>query len=42
LHKSTFLAWQASRRGGAVRVRLDGDRVKLGGQAVLVFRGEIL
>lgn len=42
LHKSTFVAWQASRRGGAVRVRLDGDRVKLGGQAVLVFQGELL
>ena len=29
-------------RGGAVRVRLDGDRVKLAGHAVTVFRGELL
>lgn len=42
LHKDQFMAWQASRRGGAVRVRLEGDRVKLGGQAVLVFKGELL
>lgn len=42
LHKDTFLAWQASCRGGAVRVHLDGDRVKLGGQAVLVIQGELL
>lgn len=42
LNKSEFWAWQASSRGGAVRVRLDGDRVKLGGQAVMVFQGELL
>lgn len=35
-------AWQASPRGGAIRVRLEGDRVKLGGQAVTVLRGELL
>ena len=37
--KSEFLAYQASRRGGEVRVRVDGDRVLLGGQAVTVMRG---
>ena len=35
-------AYQASPRGGVVRVRLDGDRVKLGGRAVTVLRGELL
>lgn len=42
LGKNEMNAWQASRRGGAVRVRLEGDRVKLGGRAVTVFRGELL
>ncbi len=41
LGKSEMVAFQASRRGGVVRVRLDGDRVKLGGQAVTVLRGEL-
>jgi hypothetical protein len=31
-----------SARGGVLRVRLDGDRVKLLGQAVTIFRGELL
>jgi predicted PhzF superfamily epimerase YddE/YHI9 len=35
-------AYQASPRGGAIRVRLDGDRVKLAGHAVTVFRAELL
>jgi len=42
LSKSDFLAYQASARGGVVRVRLGGDRVYLGGQAVTVLRGELL
>jgi PhzF family phenazine biosynthesis protein len=42
LNKSEFLAYQASARGGLVRVRLAGDRVLLGGQAVTVLRGELL
>ena len=42
LGKEEFLAYQASARGGVVRVRLDGDRVRLGGQAVTVLRGELL
>jgi PhzF family phenazine biosynthesis protein len=33
--------YQASRRGGTVRVRLAGDRVHLGGQAVTMLRGEL-
>lgn len=42
LGKSAFLAWQASARGGSVRVRVAGERVKLGGQAVTVLRGCLL
>lgn len=42
LGRSGFLAWQASPRGGAVRVRVEGERVKLGGQAVTVLRGQLL
>ena len=41
LGKTEFLAYQASARGGVVRVRLEGDRVKLGGRAVTVLRGEL-
>lgn len=40
LGKSEFTAFQASARGGVVRVRVAGDRVFIGGQAVTVFRGE--
>jgi PhzF family phenazine biosynthesis protein len=32
---------QLSRRGGVVRCALDGDRVRLAGQAVTVLRGEL-
>jgi PhzF family phenazine biosynthesis protein len=42
LGKNEMVAYQASRRGGVVRVRLDGDRVKLGGHAVTVLRGELV
>jgi predicted PhzF superfamily epimerase YddE/YHI9 len=42
LHKDSFTAYQASARGGVVRVRLQDDRVLLGGQAVTVLRGELL
>ena len=41
LKKDDFVAYQASARGGVVRVRLSGDRVILGGQAVTVLRGEL-
>ena len=40
LGKDELNAYQASERGGAVRVRLGGDRVYLAGQAVTVLRGE--
>jgi predicted PhzF superfamily epimerase YddE/YHI9 len=39
LGKSKLKAFQASRRGGTVHVRLDGDRVVLGGQTVTVLEG---
>ena len=42
LGKSEFLAYQASARGGVVKVRLEGDRVRMSGQAVTVLRGELL
>lgn len=42
LDKEEFSAWQASSRGGAVRVSLRGDRVLLAGQAVMVIQGELL
>ena len=41
LKKNEFVAYQASARGGIVRVRVSGDRVVLGGQAVTVLRGEL-
>lgn len=41
LHKNEFLAYQASKRGGIVKVRVDGDRVGLSGQAVIVLKGEL-
>jgi PhzF family phenazine biosynthesis protein len=42
LGKDEMLAYQASTRGGVVRVRVVGDRVKLGGQAVTVLRGRLV
>jgi predicted PhzF superfamily epimerase YddE/YHI9 len=41
LGKTSLTAFQASSRGGVVRMRLDKERVILGGQAVTVFRGEL-
>jgi predicted PhzF superfamily epimerase YddE/YHI9 len=41
LGKERFLAYQASARGGVVRVEVRGERVGLGGQAVTVLRGEL-
>ena len=41
LKKKELLAYQASARGGVLRVRPAGDRVILGGQAVTVLRGEL-
>lgn len=42
LGKTELMAYQASVRGGVLRLRLNGDRVILGGQAVTVWRGELL
>jgi PhzF family phenazine biosynthesis protein len=42
LNKDNFLTYQASKRGGIIKVRYDGgSRVYLGGQAVTVIRGEL-
>jgi PhzF family phenazine biosynthesis protein len=43
LHKAEFLAYQASHRGGTLKLRYDGgDRVYLLGQAITVMRGELV
>ncbi len=42
LGKADFIAYQASARGGVVKVGVRGDRVLLGGQAVSVSRVELL
>jgi predicted PhzF superfamily epimerase YddE/YHI9 len=42
LGKADLLGYQASRRGGTARVVVDGERVKLYGQAVTVLRGTLL
>jgi PhzF family phenazine biosynthesis protein len=42
LGKTEFVAFQASARGGVVKVRVTRDRAFLGGQAVTVARGELL
>ena len=42
LGKQAMTAYQASARGGIVHVRLAGDRVALGGEAVTVFKAELL
>ncbi len=41
LGKQELVGYQASERGGTVRVRIDGDRVVLGGQAITVFAAEL-
>jgi predicted PhzF superfamily epimerase YddE/YHI9 len=41
LGKNEFVAYQASARGGVLRIRLAGDRVHLGGRAVTVLQGEL-
>jgi len=42
LGKSEFTAFQASARGGILRLRLAGDRVKIAGRAVTVIKGELV
>ena len=41
LGKTEMVGFQASLRGGVVKVKYGGDRVKLFGQAVTVLRGEL-
>lgn len=42
LGKRELTGYQASARGGVVRVRVDGDRTHLGGRAYIVARGELV
>jgi PhzF family phenazine biosynthesis protein len=42
INKQKMLGYQASARGGFVRVTLKENRVLLGGQAVTVFKGELV
>jgi len=42
LGKTSLVGYQASPRGGIVRVTVERDRVRLGGRAVLVGQGELL
>lgn len=42
LGKNEMVGYQASARGGVVRVRVEGDRVMLGGQAVTVLSAALL
>jgi PhzF family phenazine biosynthesis protein len=42
LGRAEFVAFQASARGGVVKVRVVKDRALLGGRAVTVARGELL
>lgn len=42
LGKTEMTGYQASARGGTVRVRLEGERIVLGGQAVTVMQATLL
>jgi PhzF family phenazine biosynthesis protein len=42
LGRETLIGYQASKRGGLVRVQIQNDRVLLGGQAVTVMKGLLL
>lgn len=41
LNKDTFTAYQASSRGGILKLQVMEERVKLIGQAVIILRGEL-
>ncbi|MDZ7722973.1 MAG: PhzF family phenazine biosynthesis protein [candidate division KSB1 bacterium] len=41
LQKKELTGYQVSKRGGQVGVKVEGNRVKLSGQAVTVFQGEL-
>jgi len=40
--RTEFVARQLSARGGVLRLKLDGDRVRMSGQAVTVLKAELL
>lgn len=40
--RTELVGWQVSARGGIVRVRVEGPRVRLGGRAITVLRGELV
>ncbi len=42
LGRDQLIGFQASRRGGIIRVRQAGDRVKIAGRATTVLRGELI
>jgi len=42
LNKKNLKAYQASKRGGVLNIRIEGDRVCLAGNAVTVLKGELL
>jgi PhzF family phenazine biosynthesis protein len=42
LGRDEMVGYQASVRGGVVRVKVSGDRVRLSGRAVTMLRGELL
>lgn len=42
LNKNELVGFQASARGGVVRVRVNGERVLMSGKAVTVLRGELV
>jgi predicted PhzF superfamily epimerase YddE/YHI9 len=41
LKKEALIGYQASERVGIVRIRIEGDRVRLGGKEVTIFKGEV-
>jgi len=42
IKKDKLTGYQASQRGGIVKVRVAGDRVILGGKAITILKGELL
>lgn len=42
LNRKELVAYQASERGGIIRIRVDKDRVYLSGQALTIIKGELV
>jgi predicted PhzF superfamily epimerase YddE/YHI9 len=42
LGKTEMIGFQVSARGGVIKVRVEGERVYMSGQAVTVMRGDLL